>query len=95
MKLEWVDGRTLAIDAEVRKVDLVAEWDAGELKGKGKVGEGEGADGAFAEGSGEREEAKENGNGGEKGPKIRDWLCERRIGHYRELLLLSLLCRKL
>lgn len=80
VKLEWVDGRTLAIDAEVGKVDLVAEWDGEELKGKGKaVNAGEGKE----NGEGANGEQEQNGNE-EKGPGVRDWLCERRIGHYRE-----------
>lgn len=82
IKLEWVDGRTLAIDAEVKKLDLIGEWDGDELKGKGKVAEeGEGAtNGAAANGEHKQEEKE----GTPEGPKVRDWLCERRIGHYRE-----------
>jgi HSP20 family molecular chaperone IbpA len=98
IKLEWVDGRTLAIDAWIVKVDLSHEWGAPanvqqhppptasgerppEQKGETSAsGAANGGDATAATAS--ESEAKHNGEQ-HKDPNVREWLCERRIGHYQ------------
>ncbi|KAF2471030.1 HSP20-like chaperone, partial [Lindgomyces ingoldianus] len=57
VRLEWVDCRTLAIEAKIVRVELENEW------GGLKLAEAEGQKGAA--------------------PVVREWLSERRVGHYQ------------
>jgi HSP20 family molecular chaperone IbpA len=98
IKLEWVDGRTLSIDARIAKVDLSQEWgvppnvqhapptatgerppkEKGESSASGAANEGN----ATAATTSVESEPKPDGEH-HKGPQVRDWLCERRTGHYQ------------
>jgi len=98
IKLEWVDGRTLAIDARIVKVDLSHEWGApvnvqhppptatGERppEEKGETSASGAANGGIATVATASAESEPKPDGEHhKGPQVRDWLCERRIGHYQ------------
>ncbi|KAF2808327.1 HSP20-like chaperone [Mytilinidion resinicola] len=102
IRLEWVDRRTLAIEARVGRVDLVGEWDLDgerererEKKGGWKV-HGDGCrdvgemememeeDGGPCVREAELEKRKLEGAQMEKGEwPVREWLAERRVGHYQ------------
>lgn len=111
IKLEWVDNRTLAIDAKVVKVDLDAEWGL-PLTGMQVKPVPQGEDTVITDAPNDaRESVEATQDGGPLAreqelerrkmeeqtqgeaqrkaqqqmtpPAVRDWLAERRVGHYQ------------